>query len=263
MIQVKQALSRPGGTTNEDRIWYEDGFLALLDGSSSLVPSGVGGDWFTECFVRGLEQTRAEKMTERINQALAYVEEEFTGTFPGRDLLFYPSAAGVFVQEKEDFLDVIAIGDCEGHFIMKDGRVITVTDEAVTRLDQTVFDLCRQLQKERGGTIAELMKTEEARSLLIANRKKMNQPDGYRILSIGMEPCREEELIRIPKWDVARIVLFSDGFAELKDQLRQPDADLEDLYRKLRRMEADDPDFETMPRFKPGDDASALIAELI
>lgn len=56
--------------------------------------------------------------------------------------------------------------------------------------------------------------------------------------------------------------LYRQSGAGSGEDFLEPELSLEEIYEKLRRAEALDPGFEAMPRFKPGDDASALVAEL-
>ncbi len=263
MMRVLQALSEAGGLANEDLTWVERDLLALLDGSTSLVPTELDARWFTRSFVEGMKKHPGEELTARVNHALEYTEELYRKSGLNADADYYPSAAGIFVQEREGRLEILAVGDCTGLFFLDDGSVMTVTEDTVKRLDDGVLDYCREVGAREEKTVAEMVKTEEVRRLLLQNRRKMNRPDGYRILAVGMQPCEESDLIRLPVEKVRRIVLHSDGFDAVQDGLLEPELSLERLYERLRRLEAQDPDFEQMPRFKPGDDASALAAEVV
>ena len=260
-MRVLQSLSGAGGAKNEDLIRCEGPLLMVLDGSSSLVPMEFDGRWFVRRLARGMKLAPEGGLDERLNRALAYVEQEYRKKRTGPDTGDYPSAAGIFVLERKKCLEVFAVGDCTGLFFMEDGSAVTVTDDAVRKLDGQVLEACRTLGKKHGLTCAEAVKTEEIRRLLRENRKKMNRPGGYRILSVGMAPCTAEELAVLPADKVRRIVLFSDGFEAVRRELALPGASLRSLYARLRRAEKLDPDFEKQPRFKPHDDASAVIAE--
>ena len=261
MIRVLQALSEAGGPENEDLIWTEPGLLALLDGSTSLIPTPLNARWFTACFTRGLAEHPDGSLIERVNGAIAYTEERYRQSGLDADADYYPSAAGIFVQERGESLEILAVGDCTGLFFLKDGSVLTVTDDRVKRLDESVLELCRTLGRLEGKSIAEMVGSEEIRSRLLQNRRKMNRPDGYKILAVGMEDCTEDELVCLDTADVCRIILFSDGFDAVQDGFLAPELSLKTLYEQLRRREDEDADFMQMPRFKPGDDASALVAE--
>ena len=262
-LRVLQSLSGAGGERNEDLIDCGGPLLTLLDGSSSLVPMELDGRWFVHQLARELRKVPEGGLDARINCALERVSAHYRAKRTGPDTGDCPSAAGVFVLEREGRLEILALGDCTGIFFLEDGTAVTVTDDAVRRLDGSVLEACRALGEKKSMTCAEAVRTEEIRRLLRENRRKMNKPEGYRILSADMPPCREEDLTVLPADKVRRIVLFSDGFEAMAEELARPEVSLRSLYARLRRAEDLDPDFEKMPRFKPHDDASAVIAEPI
>ena len=53
--------------------------------------------------------------------------------------------------------------------------------------------------------------------------------------------------------------MHSDGFDQLTKAMTNPHVDLSRVYTELRKREEEDADFNAYPRFKPGDDASAMI----
>lgn len=264
MLRVTQSLSMPGGERNEDLIWTGDTVLAVLDGATSLIPSRFDACWFTDRFIRAFreELERGKTLPDSVNRALVRIRKDYAGEGEGENDGIFPSASGIFVQEKEDRLLVLSIGDCEGLFFLDDGSCVEIYDDTVERLDNGVLRRCLELRERTGGSIPEILRSPEIRARLIENRKKMNRPDGYRILSPGMPPCGPEDLKSLPARRVRRIVLFSDGFRAVRKEFYQPSFSLEALYEQLRRQEREDPAFLRIPRFKPGDDASALVAEL-
>lgn len=262
MIQVLQELSRPGGAINEDRIWHTPNIVAVLDGATSLQPAILDGRWFAEQLVLELEASTCPTLPEKVNTAVERVCRAFQSTAFSDSSDYYPSAAGIFVQERGPNVEILAIGDCTGAFSLKNGNIVTVRDDSVKRLDQEVLARCAALRARMGKSIAQLVRSEEIQKQLLENRKKMNQPQGYRIMSFGMPPCTEKDLLCIPAEQIRRFALWSDGFDTAQDRLLAPGVSLEELYARIRRDEADDPDFEIRPRFKCGDDASAIVAEI-
>lgn len=262
MLKVLESLSKAGEEKNEDLVWHDGNLLAVLDGSSGLIPMALDALWFTNCFVEGLAKSAAGPLFERINYALDYSRNRFFDLQPGYDAIDYPSAAGAFVQERSGAIEVLAVGDCTACLTLEGGREMTFSDDTIRHLDDEVIELCEQIRDTSGRPLSELMKEDVIRQRLLENRHKMNRSDGYRILSMNMEPLKASDMEVIPAEQVRKIVLFSDGFEEMADQLRQCSSSLEDLYSELRNREAKDPTFEMMPRFKSSDDASALIAEV-
>ncbi len=265
MIRVLQELSLPGGEKNEDGLWYGGVSAALLDGSTSLIPCEVDGALFTASFLEAFAALadRGEGLCACVNGALEAVDRRYGGVFASLDWGYYPSAAGIFVRESGPWLEAIAIGDCSGTFLLRSGVRLTLQDERVKVLDEQVLAYVSDLSRRTGAAPASLVKSPQVREKLIENRRKMNRPSGYRVLAHGMEPCTESEVIRLPAGDVERFALWSDGFDAAAGELLRPEARLTELYARLREEEAQDPDFVRLPRFKPGDDASALIARVI
>lgn len=262
MIKVLQKLSQPGGELNEDRIWHAPNILAVLDGATSLRPAAFDGNWFVEQLVRALEVSTCPALPGRVNDALRHVCRLFLPTISANAPEYYPSAAGIFVQERGPNVEILSIGDCTGAFCLENGHTLIVRDDTVKRMDQEVLARCADLQARTGKSVAQLVQSDEIKKLLLENRRKMNQPFGYRILSVGMEPCTEKDLLCIPAKQIRRFALWSDGFDSVQSHLLDADVSLEELYARIRRNEAADPDFQQTPRFKNGDDASAVIAEL-
>ena len=261
MLRVTQYISDPGVGVNMDRIWYDEDTLVVLDGSTSLLPQKYDGNWFASNLI-ALFAERSEQgmpLPEAVNTALDLMYQEYRSDSQPTSCAYYPSAAGIFVRREGDWLQILNIGDCSGYFFLKNGNCMKITDPSVKKLDDGVLDRCMELRQSSGATVAELLKTEEIRSLLLANRQKMNRPDGYRILSFGMKPCEESDLIRLPADLVERLVLFSDGFDEVQDAFLG-DVVLTELRDLLREQQAGDPGFLRWPRLKSGDDASAIIA---
>ncbi len=264
MIRVLQALSLPGGAKNEDGFWHGSAAAAVLDGSTSLIPCPVDGTLFTNCFLDAFAAlaNRGAGLCSCVNGAMEELDRRFGTTFKALDWGYYPSAAGIFAMEVGPCLEVVTLGDCSGAFLMRSGVEIAVHDNRVKELDGAVLARMVELARQKETTPAALANEPDVRAKLIENRRKMNRPGGYRVLAHGMEPCNERDVIRLPAEEVERFALWSDGFDAAAGALLKPDVRLEEGYARLREAEAQDPDFTAMPRFKPGDDATALIAQV-
>ena len=262
MIRVMQVLSKPGGAINEDGVMHLPHFLAVLDGATSLLPAALDGAWFTERLMEELASSAVDSLPGRVNAALERVHQAFLAESPLRTPEYYPSAAGIFVQETGPTVEIMSIGDCTGFFALDNGLTLRVRDDAVRHMDQMVLRRCVELHARTGKSIAEIVQGEEIRNLLLDNRRKMNLPNGYRILSFGMRGCSEKDVLHIPSGMIRRMALCTDGFETGQDRLLDEDVSLEELYLRIRRDEAADPELLKHPRFKNGDDASAVIAEI-
>ncbi len=264
MIRILQALCLPGGTKNEDGFWHGASAAAVLDGSTSLIPCSVDGTLFTSCFLDAFAALadRGAGLCSCVNGALEELDRRFGPTLEALDWGYFPSAAGIFVMEAGPYLEIVTVGDCSGAFLLRSGVEIAVRDNRVKELDGAVLERMGELARQKETTPAALAGEPDVRNLLIENRRRMNRPGGYRVLAHGMAPCGERDVIRLPAEEVERFALWTDGFDAEAGALLKPDVRLEDVYARLREAEARDPGFTAMPRFKPGDDATALIARV-
>ena len=264
MIQITQSVCRPGSArANEDFFWHNAETLVLLDGSTSLVSAG-GFDavWFVRGFVRQFSEAIAEKpLPEAVNHALDALYAEFTeavGTAAGPEI--FPSAAAMFFHLDGKTLQILNLGDCTALLFGAAPRKLYCDD--VSRLDGLVIAELERLHHETGEDISALVSRPEIREMLVRNRKQMNQPGGYRILSFGMPACTAADLTELPAADVSEIFAFSDGFSAMEPQIH-PGCDLDALYTQLRSEESADCALNRHPRFKAHDDASAVAFRIL
>ncbi len=68
--------------------------------------------------------------------------------------------------------------------------------------------------------------------------------------------------MRFVPGEICQALFFSDGFDLAEEDLRSEGADFRAIGEKLRAMENADPGCCRYPRFKPHDDASALLCRI-
>lgn len=260
MITIKQKVSYAGRIINEDCVWSDGKTLILLDGSTGLLPGYLDARWFTSCFLEGYQRSSEASLCDAVNSAIAYTREAFFSLTTVANPEYLPSAAGIFVREIEDMIEVLAIGDCTGILYLKNGVTVSVCDDSVKHKDNAVVERCIELRKETGINISDAVSIPEVREMLIANRKTMNRPIGYRILAPNMDKCSEDDVIRFPKKNILGFALISDGFEAMKERIGLERVSLNELYEKLRNEEVEDADCNIRPRLKMSDDATAVIA---
>lgn len=266
MFKLLQSICEAGGgKPNEDLIRCEDSCAILLDGATSLVKTAFGADKFVRKFSK-LFFDYIEKGTEvcaAANLAVEDIYSDFKAANLDNDAEYYPSAAGVFVYEKDGKIYAMGVGDCKAYFFMKNGEVVTVRGTVLDELDHMITSRLAEIRDTRGMDVCDAMKLPEIKELLLVNRKKMNTPEGYRILSFGMKPFCESEAKVFEASQVDRIVMHSDGFDHLAEELKSEGADLGALYAELRKIENEDNLLNKYPRFKISDDASAMIIKVL
>lgn len=127
-----------------------------------------------------------------------------------------------------------------------------LTREARKRRDQGVLDIKTLLA--------------EFTPQLKTGRARRNRPDGYSILECSRDALAMPELI--PLGSPAEILLCTDGYYRAVDTYGLHDDDsllaasaasVDEVLARLRAVEAADPDCTRHPRFKPADDATAVM----
>ena len=268
MIRIINALCLPGKEINEDRIWYNDDSAIVLDGATSLVKTEYDARWFTERFVENFKEysVDSDKLSEIINNSISSVRTEFEGLIEGTGYDYnsdiFPSATGSFVLVRDDMVQVLNIGDSTIKVFLNNGCMDVLHSHDVKMLDGKVVHEAEKIREKSGDSISEIMQQPEIRKMLIAHRRLMNTPEGYKILSINMEAVNEGEVSYYKAGDIAYIIMHTDGFDLVSDKLMQCDCDLENEYTLLRSIEDDDPNLNKIPRLKKSDDAAALILEV-
>ncbi|HRK64799.1 MAG TPA: protein phosphatase 2C domain-containing protein [Terricaulis sp.] len=124
----------------------------------------------------------------------------------------------------------------------------------------------------RGADPAALLRDAGTLELLRAKRALHNTPDGYWVFGLQPECADHARYWRLNLARPAHILLMTDGFSALVDRYHVYDAaglvraalasGLQELGRELRAIEAADAAGAKHPRFKPSDDATAILLRL-
>lgn len=254
-IKIIDEFSGAGGGENCDLIIHGDEYAVVFDGASALGMSELAPAEFVRRFA-ALFSDRF-KQTHELCDAINFAASNVGG---GAGALS-PSAAAVFVAVCGGELRIAAFGDCTALLIGDSGTErIHKTD--VDEFDDKVLDRVKEIRARTGANVADIVSSDEITAMLIANRRKMNVSDGYRVLSAGMPPVTRDEIISRPLGGLKKVVLFSDGFDAVEDLLREG-VPFNEAYAELRAAENADNAFNARPRFKKSDDASALSFEVI
>lgn len=265
MFRIIDRISLPGGLKNEDLIHFDTNNVLLLDGSTGLSSDAPDAcrfvSEFTDRFLRLISQTG--DLCFSVNHALKLLYEQFRQEHPVfSDGLIFPSASAVIAHLSGDRLRIFNIGDCTTVVYGKEKNTVLYSDQ-VDRFDHEVIAEMLCLRKETHADIADIVKSDGIKRMLMENRRKMNTPDGYEILSFNMPECTPAHLFTVDANDVLQIVMFTDGFKRLERELADPARPpLSVLGARLRREEQEDASMNAHPRFKVSDDASAVIFEI-
>ena len=256
VFDTVEQLTTPGATNNEDRYFLSDSTVVVLDGATGLGESKVDANWFTsrliDKFVSNIRN--GSGLIDSINGAIVSIDAEYreTGADPND---IPPSAGGFFLQLCGDCLKYVYLGDCTMTIIGDDGTT-EITGQSLRILDDKVIRAMRDIRKTQGLDIKDAVKTEQIVDMLRAHRRLMNNPDGYRIFAPFMPPLSQNDVHTVEADKVREIVLHSDGYDLIHDELVKGDIDIEKLTKDLRATEQADSALNEYPRFKVSDDAT-------
>lgn len=272
MLKVLDAVSAPGreGRANEDGYGAAGRFAWIIDGATGLgdeelldAPSDAA--WLTavvsEAFAShadtapdvGALATRAAHIA-----AARFLAERRR---PPAERYEIPTAAVLLAEFRPGRVTIAELGDC-GIYLCDGaaGGPARFGGSQSGRAQEQ--DNARRLMGSGGG------RTPEVVAFLRALRNRANQPGGYRIFAPERDAAAGMR-IHTHDWNGGgEALLLTDGFeAAIEDYalFDQPAlmaaarAGLAGPLAALRALERDDPDCRRYPRFKPSDDATALL----
>lgn len=167
-------------------------------------------------------------------------------------------------------------GDQEGrtnfNFDRPDSPVCKITDSTIASFDGIALDFMKaRSQASNEPFLAQRLLANE---ILIANRKKKNQPDGYAIADCTTRWAGRELTGTIPLSALKRAALYSDGFDQLQtflqaDQTTQSDQDFlnyifdhqSEILDLLHDRQEQDAACQILPRLKLRDDTSVILVD--
>lgn len=175
-----------------------------------------------------------------------------------------PAACLVLVKRYRDGWQALRLGD---------SCLLARGDDGGTRIfaasPNNVFDhwLTREARKRRDEGVLDIKALlSEFAPQLRAGRAKRNRPDGYSILECSRDALAMPEVTELG-WP-ADILLCTDGYYRAVDHYALHDEtglleasrrSVHQVLADLRAAEAGDPDCLRFPRFKPADDATAVM----
>jgi hypothetical protein len=250
-LKIVKALTGAGNVNNEDLMKYNNKFCLLLDGSTGLKKNLIkeyksDAIWYVNIIAKFLEENINDKidLKELTKDAIKNAYNKFNNmNLKVDNKIDYPSASYVLIRDREEFIDLLSIGDCTIIIENKLGNISIIHDESVSKLDNSVVKRMEKLSSELGIDISETR--EMVKNDLISNRNKKNTEEGYWILEFDEKAVDNSKIINMKKEDLSKICLFTDGFADYYETLKIEkdyekfynlvlENDLEDLYKKLR-----------------------------
>lgn len=243
VVEEQFVQSKTGSLKDcEDSIHISDHFIAVIDGATSHTTrtwnGETGGKVATKIIGRAFNETppdvtareAADLMTAMIRAV--YEESNLLETVkknPSQRIAASFAAISLFQQE------VWIIGDCQcllGSQYLSNPRVV---DQILSR----VRALFLEVEIQKGRTIEELCQNEKGRAFIMPLLKghtifqnNLSVPEyGYSAVDGFDIPAAGITVQTIP-FDVDDIILASDGYPVLKDNLKETETMLQDILQK-------------------------------
>jgi hypothetical protein len=254
---------------NEDFIAATPSVVVLLDGAG--VPEGLDTDcshgvgWFTIELGTRLLAKLATRTSESLADGLARAIAEVRALHQGNCNLEHPgtpAAAVALLRDRGDQVEYLVLADCTVLLETQTG-IQVVTDDRIAHVATA----------ERAERDAEASGSTEHRlghsRLVTAQRSYRNRKGGYWVASSDPSAAYKAIAGSVPRQQLSRAVVLSDGAARLVDRFALATWDkvlmlLEDegpqaLVLRVRDAERRDPQGIRWPRGKRHDDATVAL----
>ena len=282
-MRLTGAVSEGSGTVNEDgwgffgvkgdveAAWVFDGVTGIND--RNYLPGGSDAQWLVAGAQNHLPRLAGSKAALPVIVAslVQLLIDDWREASAGLDLpadYDPPAACLILAKRYRETWQAVRLGDSCLLARAGDGshRILAASPN-------NVFDnwLAREAEKRRqAGLLDTKALLAEFRPQLLAGRKARNRPGGYSILEASPAAAQFAEYFDLGS--PSAMLLCTDGFYRAVDHYGlHGDEGLIDacgrkggvaaVLKQIRAVEAADPDCTKYPRFKPTDDATAVMLQ--
>lgn len=273
LLHVIETVTDPGrpDKANEDGAGAAGAFAWIIDGATGLgdrplLPHAASdAAWLTALMgeVFAAKAPTAAGAAALLAEAAAVAEERFAAErvrAPG-ERYEVPTASVLLAGFYGDRMEIVELGDCALHLVP--GSAPGQTERYGGTPEGRALEQANAQRMMATGA----GRTPDVVAMLRGVRNKANTPDGYPIFAPDAQCTdRARHHVRAPFHGEA--LFMTDGFEaaiddyELYSPLAMFDAARRGLagpLKALRQVEADDPHCTRYPRFKPCDDATAML----
>lgn len=296
MIKSVEIICEQGSNEhNEDQYVSKEGngFFSVIDGATSLAKTGMPGLIASKTVRDSLTENVSYSPLEAFQKANAALSETAVSQSDYSSVSRIPkearSSCGCiavrFNEDKEGLtLDYAHVGDCMLFLKHNNGAIRKVTFDHLSRLDDEAIRRAHAYRRkwlDENGLPAEKAEVEQLQkevkehisSTLLANRRKLNENDGYGVFDGSEEAVHFIEAGTIPLLNVSKVLLMSDGLQYPVSADSNSDGWMEaaehsfnhgvdSLLAKVNELEQSDPLCFKYPRLKPADDKTAVLITL-
>lgn len=278
-MRLMGAITEGSGAVNEDGLGYagstDDVSAAwIFDGVTGIngrnhLPGGSDAHWLVARAHERLSELAAGQLdlADLLAELVTGLIADWNNATADLDLprdYDPPAACLVLVKRYQDGWQSLRLGDSCLLARRADGGT-----DVLAASPNNVFDhwLAREARKRRDKGILDIKALlAEFAPQLRAGRARRNRPDGYSILECSRDSLAMPEITKLG-WP-AEILLCTDGYYRAVDHYGLHDngtlldasaRSVSKVLAELRAVEAADADCLRFPRFKPADDASAVM----
>ena len=265
---------------------YHNYFL-VLDGASGLhkdiihkegiYKDNTDAQWFVQRFANLIKSyvDTVVPVKELVTRCISELKSEYTSLIADSayNTSFYePSASMALMKRTGDIFELLVMGDITVLIKDKAGKVESIFDDSVQKLDQQALSAAGKLAEEKGFDFIDAVQQEPIKRLLAENRNKRSNMNktGYCILGLQEEVVNDAVYVRIDESSIRKILICSDGFAAYYDKYKLAVDDhalmkaaekqtFSRMLNKIRSTEKKDAKCNSFPRFKVSDDATAIL----
>lgn len=280
-MKLAGIVSQGSGACNEDAAghisrngeviaaWVFDGVTGIND--RNYLPAPTDAAWLVDRAGAHLQELAGQDMAlpallERLVARLEEDWKEAAATLDLPDGYDIPAACLVLVKKFDDGWHALRLGD--SMLLVEEDRVrlIPPPDSDLNALETFLRDEARRRRAHGLSDFKALLREFHPR--LMASRRARNTASNHSILVADRSTLNCPEYIRLGQ--PASVLLCTDGFyravdiysllddAGLMSACREAGG-VAHVLQRLRTTEASDPDCERYLRFKPADDASAVM----
>jgi serine/threonine protein phosphatase PrpC len=271
------SISSAGNKVNEDIVYVTDNYGWVIDGATGLNNKNLTGsssdaNWFVNEWDKYLKENisnNSVSIKEIIFKGIGYISNKFyqITTSQHFEKVDFPSASIVVIRIKSGKIEYFLLGDCTLIVQDNNGKSLILKQDLLDKLDNKAKVEMSKLMVKEGMSFVQAR--QSINSLLVKHRLLKNTPNGYWTLEFDEKAVENSLCGCFDFLEYKKVLLMSDGFSAIFDNYDYFKEDniisivekqgLQDVYRILRIIEEEDSDILRFPRFKKGDDASAVI----
>lgn len=276
MFSNKKEISVSYKAKNEDCFYLADDLAFVIDGASGLDKINITNEisdaaWYSHNIKDAILEFQNESdIREVLFRAVKKVNGEYRKLEGFEQVKDFPSAVIAMARKKEDFLEILVLGDCMCILQKRDMSVERVEDTRIETFDKRAIQYGMLKREETGLDFCDTKVMY--RNILISNRTMKNKPGGYYCLSDDDAAIHEAYVKKYRLDDIRAIGIMSDGFSQILDLFHLYDdksflstisqKDLHEIYDELYDAQCADRKMNIYPRFSKSDDATLLYFEI-